>query len=112
MSKSGTQTPSNAAATSLIFGNTDWTVAGGALPLVAGIVAIPILLHRLGTQLLGILTLAWAIIGYLGLLELGPATAITKFCSEELAMGRASRVRHPVATSLASPNHGSCGGLV
>jgi O-antigen/teichoic acid export membrane protein len=92
MSKLETQAPSHAASTSLIFGNAVWTVAAGGLPLLGGIVAIPILLHRLGTQRLGILTLAWAVIGYLGLLDLGLGRAITKFCSEKLAMGRASEI--------------------
>jgi hypothetical protein len=90
MSKSVKQTQSHAAATSLIFGSAVSTVAAGALPLLGGIVGIPILLHRLGTQRVGILTLAWAVIGYLGLLDRGLGASgllIERFSREHFLSG-------------------------
>jgi O-antigen/teichoic acid export membrane protein len=81
------ESSSHPVATSRLFGNTTWNVASSALPLIAGVFAIPVLLKDLGTQRFGILTLAWAAIGYLGFLDLGLGRAITKFSSEKLAIG-------------------------
>jgi O-antigen/teichoic acid export membrane protein len=48
-----------------------WNVLGQILPLGVAFLAYPILLHRTGVERLGLLTLAWSLIGYLGLLDFG-----------------------------------------
>ncbi len=44
--------------------NAFWNVLGSTLPLLAGVVAIPLLLHGLGNTRLGIFTLALGLIGF------------------------------------------------
>jgi O-antigen/teichoic acid export membrane protein len=65
-----------------------WNFLGNAVPIVAAAVCIPALIRGLGTDRFGVLTLAWALIGYAGLFDLGLGRALTKLVSEKLAHGR------------------------
>lgn len=58
--------------------NTVWNITGNALPLVVGAITIPLLIHRLGIERFGILTLLWTIIGYFSLFDFGIGRAITQ----------------------------------
>lgn len=53
-----------------------------ALPLLVGVVTVPIIIHALGGQRFGALTLVWGIIGYAGVLDLGISRALTKRVAE------------------------------
>jgi len=64
---------------------TVYNILGQAVPLVAGLAAIPIITHSLGETRFGLLALMWAIIGYFSLLDLGLGRATTKFVAEALA---------------------------
>lgn len=55
-------------------------------PLLASLFCIPILVHRLGTEQFGILTLAWAIIGYFGIFDFGLGRALSKIVAERLGL--------------------------
>lgn len=57
---------------------------GQALPLLAAVFAIPYVLHGLGPERFGILSLAWALIGYMSVFDLGIGRAMVKFLSEAL----------------------------
>lgn len=76
--------------------NTFWNLLGTGLPLLAGIVTIPFLIRGLGIDRFGILTLAWVVIGYLGLLDLGVGRALTKLIAEKLGAGDTASI--PVLT--------------
>ena len=65
--------------------NTAWSVAGHGAPLVAALFAIPVILHGLGTDRFGALSLAWLLIGYVSLFDLGLGRALTKLVAEKLA---------------------------
>lgn len=54
------------------------------VPLLVSLFCIPVLLHRLGTEQFGILTLAWAIIGYFGIFDMGLGRALSKLVAEKL----------------------------
>lgn len=58
---------------------------GHVLPLLVAIAALPFIVRGLGTERYGILALAWAVLGYMAILDLGLGPATTKFVSEELA---------------------------
>ncbi len=58
---------------------------GHVAPLPAALIAIPLLLDALGTDRLGVLMLAWVIVGYFGLFDFGIGRALTKFVAEKLA---------------------------
>jgi len=66
--------------------NSVWNFAGQIAPLFLGIFAIPILIHRLGTDRYGVLTLAWVLVGYFSLFDLGIGRAITKLLAEKIAL--------------------------
>jgi len=68
--------------------NTALNVAGQAVPLAAALVAIPWLIHGLGADRFGVLTLAWATIGYFGLVDLGLGRALTHAVATRLGSDR------------------------
>jgi O-antigen/teichoic acid export membrane protein len=70
-------------------------LVGNLCPIVVGIVAIPPTIQRLGVDAFGLLGLAWAILGYFTLFDLGLGRAVTKFIAESLG-GRAQ----PSAASM------------
>ncbi len=75
--------------------NTYISLAGYALPSVAALFAIPGILHGLGPERFGLLVLAWAVIGYLGIFDLGLGQSLTR----------------NVARALADNDHPKVGGL-
>jgi O-antigen/teichoic acid export membrane protein len=56
--------------------DTLWSLAGGAVPLLAAVVSIPILLSRLGAEAFGVVTLLWTLMGYTGLFDFGTGRAL------------------------------------
>jgi len=59
--------------------------------LLAALVAIPVTLRGLGTERFGALSLAWLLIGYLSLFDLGLGRALTKLAAERLARSGSPR---------------------
>jgi O-antigen/teichoic acid export membrane protein len=58
--------------------NVIWNFLGTGAPLLVGIVCIPILIDALGTERFGVLALAWMIVGYFSLFDLGLGRALTQ----------------------------------
>jgi O-antigen/teichoic acid export membrane protein len=65
--------------------NTIINLSGQIIPLLVAIVAIPRIVSRLGTDRFGVLSLAWMVIGYFSLFDLGFGRALTQIVSEALA---------------------------
>jgi O-antigen/teichoic acid export membrane protein len=61
-------------------------------PLLAALFSIPILVATLGAERFGILTLAWMVIGYFSLFDLGLGRALTKLVAEKLGAGQAKAI--------------------
>ena len=80
--------------------NTVWQVAGQLLPLFIAAISIPLLLKRIGVDRFGVLTLAWALVGYFSLFDLGLGRALTKVVSDRLAAGRDHDVAAAAWTAL------------
>jgi O-antigen/teichoic acid export membrane protein len=55
-----------------------FNAAGNVLPLAAALVALPVLARLAGTERLGLLGLAWTLIGYLGLLDFGLSRIVVR----------------------------------
>lgn len=68
--------------------NAVWNVGGTAASMVAGLVALPVLLHALGAARLGVFTLALGLIGFSGLFDLGLGRSLTQTVSSALGRGR------------------------
>lgn len=94
MSASTTRQPGLAA-------NLVWNLGGESMPVFAAVVAIPILVHRLGADRFGVLTLSWAVAGYFGLFDFGLGRALTKAMAQELSIGRGAKAATLFWTVLA-----------
>lgn len=70
-----------------LLSGTAWNLVGQALPLLAAVAAIPFLVRLLGLERFGFLALAWVLIGYASLLDLGLSRALVRTVAERLALG-------------------------
>jgi O-antigen/teichoic acid export membrane protein len=70
-----------------LLSGTAWNLVGQALPLLAAVAAIPFLVRLLGLERCGFLALAWVLIGYASLLDLGLSRALVRIVAERLALG-------------------------
>ncbi len=80
--------------------NVIWNGLGEAAPLCAALVAMPIVIHRLGTERFGMLALAWTIFSYFSVFDFGLSSALTKLISGRLASGRREEIPSLIATAL------------
>ncbi len=62
-----------------------WNLAAQLLPLAVALACIPFIIQLAGVARFGVLTLAWALIGYSALFDLGLGRALTKTVAEQLA---------------------------
>jgi O-antigen/teichoic acid export membrane protein len=76
-----------AASARVIARNTLWNLAGYSTPLIAAVAVIPILIRSLGTARYGVLTIAWGLVGYFGLFDMGLDNALTKLIAERIGTG-------------------------
>jgi O-antigen/teichoic acid export membrane protein len=72
--------------------NTALNIVGRALPLLVGVVAVPVVLKSLGAERFGLLSLAWTIVAYFTTFDFGLDRATTKFVAEALGRGEPERV--------------------
>lgn len=61
---------------------------GNFLPLCIGIFTIPILIRFVGTDRFGIITLAWMLIGYFSLFDMGLGRALTQLTAKYIGQER------------------------
>ncbi len=85
---------------SLLARNIFINLIGQGAPLLVAIIAIPIIIKDLGTERFGVLTLAWMVIGYFSLFDLGLGRSLTKLVAEKLGAGQEERIPAMVWTCL------------
>jgi len=85
-------TPTDLSNSRLLARNAVINLLGSVAPLLVAIVTIPMLVTGLGTDRLGFLTVAWVLIGYFSLFDLGLGRALTKLVSEKLGSGDVAEV--------------------
>src|SRR5579883_2040280 len=73
---------------------------GQGFPLVLGLFAVPYLIRYLGVERFGILSIAWAMLGYVGQFDLGLGRATTKYVAECLGRGDGASLSGIFWTSL------------
>ena len=93
---------SNAHLTSgrLLARNTVWNLIGNGAPLIVAVFSIPILIHGLGKDRFGVLALAWALIGYASLFDMGLGRALTQLVAQKLGSGEEHEIPALAWTSL------------
>lgn len=82
----------------MIRKNIFWNLIGLVLPLLAGFFLFPLIISTYGLERFGLLTLAWSIVGYFSLFDLGLSRALTQLISERID----SRARYGEIQSLVS----------
>jgi O-antigen/teichoic acid export membrane protein len=85
---------------SLLARNTVWNLSGQVAPLVVAIFSIPLLIKGLGTDRFGVLTLAWVVIGYFSLFDLGLGRALTQMVAKKLGSQQEVEIPSLVWTGL------------
>jgi len=85
----------------LLARNVIWNLLGTAAPLLVAVPAVPRLIHGMGMDRFGVLTLAWMVIGYFSFFDLGLGRALTKLVAEKLGSGETREIPALVWTSLA-----------
>jgi O-antigen/teichoic acid export membrane protein len=84
----------------LLARNTLLNLLGYGTPAIAALFAIPMIIAHMGTDRFGILSLAWVLIGYLSLLDLGFGRALTKIVAEKLGDGSTEEIPSMIWTAL------------
>lgn len=84
----------------LLASNTVWNLLGQLLPMGVAVVAIPPLIRFLGVPRFGVLSLAWIVIGYFSLFDVGLGRALTKLMADKLGAGQEADIPGLVWTSL------------
>jgi O-antigen/teichoic acid export membrane protein len=87
------QTGNVAKAGTAISRNTFWNLLGASSPILIALITIPILIGSIGTQRFGVLAIAWVVLGYFGLFDLGLGRATIKFVAEAFERNRPVEVR-------------------
>ncbi|MEW6675152.1 MAG: flippase [Nitrospirota bacterium] len=85
---------------SLLARNTLLNFLGHAVPLVVGVVTIPFIVCGLGTERFGLLSLAWVVLGYFTIFDLGLGRATTKYVAEALGKGEEDQIPRLVWTAV------------
>lgn len=80
--------------------NTALNLVGQVVPILVGVATIPYVVRGLGTDRFGVLSLAWALLGYVSLFDMGLGRATTKFVAEALGRGELDTLPPLVWTSL------------
>src|SRR5947207_611833 len=84
----------------LLARNTVWNLVGSGAPMLVAVFCIPILIRGLGTDRFGVLTLAWALVGYASLFDLGLGRALTQLVARKLGAGEEREIPSLAWTSL------------
>ncbi len=80
--------------------NSILNIVGYCAPLLVALVTIPVIIREMGTDRFGILTLAWAVIGYFSLFDFGLNRALTKIVAEKLGNSEQVQIPFLIWTSL------------
>jgi O-antigen/teichoic acid export membrane protein len=84
----------------LLSRNSTINMAGQAIPLLAGLMSIPIIIGELGVERFGVLTLTWIVIGYFGIFDLGLGRALTKLAADRIGNHRETDIPEVAWTAL------------
>lgn len=65
-----------------------YNVVGTLAPLVVGLLVTPYLIAQIGIERFGILSIAWLVVGYFGILDMGLGRALTQKVAERIGAGQ------------------------
>lgn len=76
-----------------------WNLLGLVLPLLVAVITVPHLIQKLGSERFGLLTLAWSLVGYAGVLDLGIGRALTQMVARLRGEGNLASIPNVLATA-------------
>jgi O-antigen/teichoic acid export membrane protein len=79
-----------------------WNALGRGLPLLLALALTPLLVGQLGIERWGLFTLALALVGVFGMLDLGVGPALTRALSERIGAGKREGEAELIAGALAA----------
>lgn len=101
------------ARTGVLARNSILNLVGQVLPMLIAVLTIPYIVRGLGKDGYGILSIAFMVLGYLSIFDLGLSRATVKFVAEHLSADKIHKVPELVWTSLGLlvASGCACGGL-
>jgi O-antigen/teichoic acid export membrane protein len=75
----------------MLWRNSLWHMSGSALPAIAALVTIPLLIGALGVEGFGVVTLVSSVIGYFGVLDINLSAGAIKYLAQHHASGDRKR---------------------
>lgn len=66
----------------MLLRNSLWNLSGVALPSIVALATVPVMIHGLGLEGFGIVTLIGSVVGYFGLLDINLSAGAIKFLSQ------------------------------
>jgi O-antigen/teichoic acid export membrane protein len=91
---------------------TSYNILGSAVPLVLTFVTVPLYIHLVGLERVGILSLAWLLLGYFGLFDLGLGKATAFRIAAQRDAPPADRAATLWGALIVNVGMGIIGGLV
>lgn len=80
--------------------NTILNIIGQVMPMFIAVVTLPFIVRGLGTDRFGLMSLAWVVLGYFAIFDIGLGRATTKFVAEALGKRDEEEVPRLVWTSV------------
>jgi O-antigen/teichoic acid export membrane protein len=84
----------------LLARNAGLNLVGEFVSFCVGALCIPFVVRRLGTDSFGVLSIAWILLSYMSLFDLGLSRATTKFVAEAVSTGEHHKIPSLVWTSI------------
>jgi len=72
--------------------NSVYNLLGFAIPMLVAIILLPYVLRGLGQERFGILSIAWIVIGYFSLFDLGIGRSVTKIIAEKIGSNEIEQI--------------------
>lgn len=96
----------------LLAKNSLFNLFGQVAPVLVAVATIPILVHNLGTERFGLLTLIWLLVGYFSLFDFGLGRALTQLVSEHIGTSSNDDASAVVWTALTIMGLMGCAGAI
>jgi O-antigen/teichoic acid export membrane protein len=97
----------------LLARNTLFNFVGQGIPLLVGVITLPLIVRGLGAERFGLLSLSWVVLGYFTIFDLGLGRAAAKYVAEALARGDKDQVPRLVWTAVTAQTiFGGIGALI
>ena len=72
--------------------NSIYNLIGFGIPLIVAVLVLPSLIHGLGDERFGILSIAWVVVGYFSLFDLGIGRSVTKLIAEKIGLNESEQI--------------------